>query len=119
MAIGCLGLATAVPVLFRVPVGRPSSTARLQIISPRPGEMFRGDPAIVPVDLRLEGGKITSVTSLHLVANQEHIHRYVDGKLESMTGLEAQITVGQGRHKLEAEFVAMDHGPFHPGSSCR
>jgi hypothetical protein len=114
VALGCLGTATAVPVIFHVSVGRPSTTAELHVLSPRAAEVFRGDPATIPVGLRLERGKITPVTSLHLLPNQGHIHLRLDGSLVSMTGLEAQIRAGPGQHTLQAEFVAMDHGPFHP-----
>ena len=47
-----------------------------------------------------------------------HIHLSLDGSLMSMTyGLVQQISlqgVAPGRHMLQAEFVAADHGPFSP-----
>jgi hypothetical protein len=30
------------------------------------------------------------------------------------TGLDAELTVEPGAHRLVAEFVAIDHGPFDP-----
>ena len=54
------------------------------------------------------------MTSLHLVPDTGHIHLYLDGHLESVTGVTARISVPPGRHTLEAEFVALDHLPFRP-----
>ena len=84
------------------------------MLSPRSGEVLHGDPAIVPVVLRLSGGRVVPLTSIHLVPNEGHIHLYLDGSLEAMTGLDASIAVQPGSHTLEAEFVAVDHGPFRP-----
>jgi hypothetical protein len=62
----------------------------------------------------LVGGTITPVTSFHLLPNKGHVHLYLDGSLESMTGLDARIRASPGQHTHRAEFVAMDHQPFHP-----
>ena len=116
VAAGCFVVATAIPFFIRPGPSfvRPSSTARLEILSPRPGEVFQGSPARVPVALRLTGGRIVPVTSSHLIPNAGHIHLSLDGTLVSMSGLEAQIVASPGRHVLQAEFVAVDHAPFHP-----
>jgi hypothetical protein len=117
VAFGCFVLATIFPILLgaRPSLGRPSTTAGLEILSPWPDEVFRGDPASVPVELRLDGGKVVPFTSLRLVPNEGHIHLYLDGSLVSMTtGLAARITAAPGHHELRAEFVAVDHGPFEP-----
>jgi hypothetical protein len=115
-AFGCFALATAFPLILRATptVTRPSTTAHLQVLSPRPGEVFHGDPASIPVRLELTGGRIVRATGLHLIANAGHIHLSVDGALVSMTGLLGKIAIPPGRHRLLAEFVAVDHGPFHP-----
>jgi len=61
------------------------------------------------------GGTITPVTSFHLLPNKGHVHLYLDGSLESMTGrLDTRIPAPPGTHTLRVEFVAMDHQPFHP-----
>jgi hypothetical protein len=94
---------------------RPSTTARLQILSPRPGEVFHGRPASVGVRLRLTGGHIVAVSSQHLIPNTGHVHLYLDGGLISMTfGTTITIPVDPGAHHLRAQFVAVDHGPFSP-----
>jgi hypothetical protein len=116
VAAGCLAVATAVPFLYHPgpSVNRPSSTARLQILLPRPGETLIGDPARVQVTLRLNGGRIVPLTSTTVVPNEGHIHVFFDDRLLSMTGLDAEIIAVPGEHTLRAEFVASDHGPFRP-----
>jgi hypothetical protein len=93
---------------------RPSATARVEILSPRPGELFRGDPASVTVQLRLVGGRVVA-TSAKVEPNVGHVHVYLDGKLVSMApGVLERLDVKPGTHELRAEFVAGDHGPFNP-----
>ena len=116
VATGCLGFATAVPFLYHPGPSfiRPASTARLEIVSPRPGQTLRGDPATVQVTLRLDGGRIVPLTSTAVVPNEGHIHVFLDDRLLSMAGLDAEIIALPGEHTLRAEFVASDHGPFRP-----
>ena len=115
-AFACFGMATVFPLIVHASptFTRPSTGARLAFVSPQQGEEIRGSPPIVRVELRLDGGKIVPVTSLHLVPNEGHIHLYLDGSLVSMTGLDAQISAAPGQHSLRAEFVAVDHRPFRP-----
>lgn len=114
-AVGCLGLATALPFIIGPgSLSRPTSTGQLAIVSPRPAQIFQGDPATVPVSLSLSDATIVPVTTIHVVPNQGHVHLYLDGSLVTMTGLEASLSVGPGTHTLRAEFVASDHGPFRP-----
>jgi len=117
VAAACLVAATMMPLLLHATaeIGRPSTTARLTIVSPRPRDVLHGNPAVVDVRLRLVGGQIVPLTSLHLVPNAGHIHLYLDGGLVSMTAtLRATIAARPGSHVLRAEFVAVDHGPFDP-----
>lgn len=117
VAFVSFGVATTIPFFLgaRPALGRPSTTARLEIVSPSSGEVIRGDPASVPVELRLEGGKIVPISSLRLVPNEGHVHVYLDGSLVSMTAsLDATIEASPGQHQLLAEFVAIDHAPFQP-----
>jgi hypothetical protein len=71
VAVGSFGVATAFPLLLGASpsLGRPATSARLEIVSPRSGETVRGDPASVHVELRLVGGTVVSMTSLRLVPN--------------------------------------------------
>jgi hypothetical protein len=116
VGVACLALGTAVPLIVHATPNpaRPSTTARLSFVTPSPGEHFEGNPASVRVYLDLHGGTIVPIRSLHLVPNEGHIHLYLDGRLVSMTGTETAIQVAPGSHTLVAEFVAVDHGPFHP-----
>jgi hypothetical protein len=115
-AVACLGVGTALPLILHasVTVTRPSTAARLQIVSPTQGEAFQGDPATIYVEVRLEGGRVVPISSLHLVPNEGHIHLSLDGSLVAMTGLQGQFSAPPGVHTLRAEFVAIDHGPFRP-----
>jgi hypothetical protein len=108
-------LAYAFPVMLGATAFRPRATARLEILSPTSGEVFRGNPADVPIDLQLLGGRIVSASSARVVANVGHIHLYIDGKLISMSPrLRDRVELGPGTHRVDAEFVAGDHGPFNP-----
>ena len=94
---------------------RPSSTAHLTILTPRLGETFQGDPARVPITLRLTGAHIVTFTSTDLRPDEGHIHLFIDGRLVSMTyGLTQKVWVAPGDHTLLAAFVAVDHAPFNP-----
>jgi hypothetical protein len=77
--------------------------------------VLRGDPAPVRVRLRLAGGRVVSGTSTHLVPDKGHIHLYLDGALVTMTyATWTTIYAYPASHRLEAQFVAVDHGPFSP-----
>lgn len=117
LAAASVVLAFVLPPIIRpIPAStRPSTTARLRIEQPTPGEVFLGNPATVDVRLRLTGGRIVPFTSRTLVPNEGHVHVYVDGALVSMTfALDDVLRVSPGRHRLMAEFVAVDHAPFRP-----
>jgi hypothetical protein len=95
---------------------RPRSTATLSIVRPSPGQVEHGNTMRVVLDLG--GGRITPLTTTRLTPSTGHIHVYVDGRLVSMTtttdGLVDISGLADGRHTLQAEFVAADHGPFEP-----
>jgi len=115
LTVACLLVASALPLFFGQSIVRPSSSARLSFISPRPDDTIQGSPAQVEVELRLDGGTIVPGSSLHLVPNEGHIHLYLDGTLVQMIGgSHASVTASPGTHTLRAEFVALDHGPFRP-----
>jgi hypothetical protein len=120
--VAALGLtafvaAFVVPPMLRPKIAkvRPATDARLAIVSPTHGQVFRGDPADVPVRLALTGGRIVPFTSSRLVPNEGHIHLLLDGQLISMSySADQTIPLSPGAYRLEAEFVAVDHGPFNP-----
>jgi len=117
LAGSALVLAVVLPPIIRPDASatRPSSSARLHFISPHPGESFRGEPASVTVRLELVGGRIVPFTSTRLQSDEGHIHLFLDGALVSMSlVLSRSLDVEPGRHLLQAEFVAADHGPFDP-----
>jgi hypothetical protein len=116
-AAASLVLAIVLPPIIspEISSARPSSSARVTIVSPRPGQEFRGDPAEVPVTLRLTGGRIVRFTSTKLVSNEGHIHLYLDGALILMSySLNGRVGILPGAHALRAEYVAVDHAPFNP-----
>jgi len=120
LAVVCVVLIFVLPpILNPAPASvRPRSTATIRILSPAPGETFHapgGNPVRIPVRLVLKGGEIVPFTSQHLTANQGHVHLFIDGRLVSMSySLNADVWVPPGAHRLVAEFVAVDHGPFDP-----
>jgi hypothetical protein len=117
LAVVLVALAFVLTPILRpnVASARPSTTARLAILSPAEGETFSGNPATVPVRLQLTGGRVVAFTSSRLVPDEGHVHLYLDGSLVSMSfALEQTLEVAPGSHVLRAEFVAVDHAPFSP-----
>jgi hypothetical protein len=93
---------------------RPSSPAKLTIMTPRNGQTVRqGRPE---VRLELIGGKIVSQTTNRIQGDEGHIHLLVDGMLVDMNyGLRQRLPqLPPGQHVLQVEFVAADHAPFDP-----
>lgn len=90
---------------------RPSTTARLAIVSPKAGDITKPN---LEVKLDLQGGQIVPASTTSLVNNAGHIHAYLDDKLVSMTyTLNQRLTaLTPGPHSFRAEFVAADHIPF-------
>jgi len=93
---------------------RPSSTAKLGIVTPKVGEAVHGSS--VDLRVRLRGAKLVPATTTHLVPDEGHLHVILDDTLISMTqGLEQTIPdVPPGQHRITVEFVASDHFPFDP-----
>ena len=103
------GSSSAKPV-----VQRPSTTAKVEIVSPTAGQVVTG--STLHVVLRLTGGTIVPTsTTTPLGSDQGHIHLIDNGQVISMAfGTEQDIPVTPGSHILQAEFVASDHLPFSP-----
>jgi hypothetical protein len=93
---------------------RPSTTAKLAILSPTNGQTIKGSS--VPLRVSLLGARIVPSTSTNIVPDQGHLHVYLDDAIVSMTfGLRQMISnVALGQHVLRVEFVASDHLPFDP-----
>jgi len=93
---------------------RPSSPARLIILSPTNGQVING--STVKIRVALTGAKIVPATTTHIVPTEGHIHVYVDNQI---AGMNFQLTdeigsVTPGMHVLRVEFVASDHLPWDP-----
>jgi hypothetical protein len=93
---------------------RPSSTAKLSIVSPTNGQVVPGDT--VEVTTRLQGARIVGATSTNLRPDEGHLHVLLDNSLVTMTAqLKTRLTdLRPGSHVLQVEFVANDHAPFNP-----
>jgi hypothetical protein len=98
------------------PSSRPSSTAKVEILSPTNGQTFQGSSVDVPIKLGLTGARIVPATTKDITPDTGHIHLYLDNQIVTMnfalTGDVPNVTSGQ--HILRAEFVASDHLPFDP-----
>jgi hypothetical protein len=93
---------------------RPASTATLSIVSPKNGQVVRGEAVDVRADL--EGARVVQTTSTTLRPDEGHLHVILDDSLVTMTAdLETHLAdLTPGRHLLQVEFVASDHAPFNP-----
>jgi hypothetical protein len=93
---------------------RPTSTAKLTILSPHNGQTIHSQTP--EVHLGLAGAKIVTQTSTHIRPDQGHVHLLVDGKLVAMNyGLNERLPkLTPGQHLVQVEFVAADHAPFDP-----
>jgi hypothetical protein len=122
VAVACGGLlvacskgsGTGMPLSTAVPSARPSSPARITLVSPKNGQTITG--SVVHVQVRLEGGRIVPATTTHITPTTGHIHVYLDNKIVAMNfRLSDDVSdVSPGMHVLRVEFVASDHLPFDP-----
>lgn len=92
---------------------RPSSPAKLTILTPRNGQTVKEGAEL---HLGLAGAKIVNRTTTRIQGDEGHIHLLVDGKLVNMNyGLRQRLPeLTPGQHVLQVEFVAADHAPFDP-----
>jgi hypothetical protein len=124
LAVAVLGLAacsggdgggTATPATTTASAApRPSSPAKLTIMTPRNGQTVRQDRPELRLDL--DGGRIVDQTTTRIQGDEGHIHLLVDGKLVNMNyGLRQRLPrLPPGQHVVQVEFVAADHVPFEP-----
>ena len=96
------------------PDPRPASTAKITIVEPKQGELIEGNSVTVRV-------KVTDACILEEAQNSVrpdtgHVHIAVDGMTVTLlAGTEYTVTdLTPGRHTIEVEFSAADHGPFNP-----
>jgi hypothetical protein len=92
---------------------RPSSPAKLTLLTPHNGQTVKEDSEL---RLGLDGAKIVNQTTTRIQGDEGHIHLLVDGKLVNMNyGLRQRLPeLTPGQHVLQVEFVAADHAPFDP-----
>lgn len=95
---------------------RIASSASVAITAPAAGASVARPLLIVAFDLT--GATLTEDESTNLRPDRGHLHVVVDGEvLPGSFALRGQVDIDRfsvGRHLLEVEFVATDHGPFAP-----
>jgi hypothetical protein len=92
---------------------RPSSPAKIEILSPKNGDVVHGTS--LHLKLALQNAKVVPASTTDIRPDQGHVHVLLDSQVVSMTyGLQQTIPVTPGSHLLEVEFVASDHAPFSP-----
>ena len=110
---GSVPAPTDAPYASYVPSGRPSTPAKVSIVSPAPNEVVHGTSVHVVVSLI--GATIVDDTNEDIRPDQGHVHLYIDNTLVYMQySLTKDIPVTPGTYVLKAEFVANDHAPFNP-----
>lgn len=116
IAIAVMTLVTAVACGGDEPEqARPSSPVKVSIVEPKTGSVITGDT--LRVKIGLEGGEVVKEVSRDLTPTTEgHLHVSIDGAILSQTyGLTQSLdSPDPGKHLLQVEFVAKDHGPFNP-----
>lgn len=103
---------------LRTPIAkvRPASTATLAILEPASGATIPRPVLELAVEMR--GGRIVERTSRTLRPDEGHLHVSIDGNVVAgSVPARSRIDIGRatpGRHLLQVEYVALDHGPFSP-----
>jgi hypothetical protein len=93
---------------------RPSSPAKLAIVSPRNGATVPAAGA--PLQVSLGEARIVNIASRNIKPDEGHIHVLVDERLVTMNyQLKGKLPkLDAGTHVVKVEFVAADHLPFDP-----
>lgn len=95
------------------PSARPSTDARLEIVTPAPNQVV---PPTFELRFNLVGATVIAEEKAGsaLRGDEGHIHVNLDGQLISMTyGTSQELKdLPPGPHHIQAEFVAADHAPF-------
>ena len=114
LGVLCAACSSASGASGSAPTARPSSPAKVQILTPTNGEVIHGP--VVEVRLRLQNATIVAATTSSITPDEGHLHLYLDDQIESMNfSTSAKLSaVRPGLHVLRVEFVASDHLPFDP-----
>jgi hypothetical protein len=114
LAVLAGGCSTGTDVGSSTPDVRPSSPAKVAILSPTNGQVVHGSN--VKIRVRLTGAVIVPATTTDIVPTKGHLHVYLDDQIVSMNfKLTGDIGgLKPGLHVLRVEFVASDHRPFDP-----
>ena len=92
---------------------RPTTNAKLIIISPTPNQVTGPD---LTVQFQVTGGTVLPPAQARgpIRGDQGHIHVSIDGRLVVMAyATQAQLSgLTPGPHALQASWVATDHLPF-------
>ena len=112
--VSCGGGGAAPSSPAAAPSARPSTPAKISILSPKNGQVFHS--STIPLKLSLKGAKIVQPTTTNISPTKGHVHVSLDGQIVSMSfNLHEPITkVAPGTHLLRVEFVASDHLPWDP-----
>jgi hypothetical protein len=115
---GSDGSSTTTPTTPGAPTStlgaRPSSPAKIEILSPKNGDVVHGTS--LRLKLALQNAKVVPATTTDIRPDQGHVHVLLDSKVVTMTfGLQQTLhDLTPSSHLLEVEFVASDHAPFNP-----
>jgi hypothetical protein len=114
LVVLCAACSSATSASGSLPSPRPSSPAKVQIVTPTVGDVIHG--SVVDVRVRLENARIVAVTTTDITPDQGHLHLFLDDQLEGMnfSTIATLTAVQPGLHVLRVEFVASDHLPFDP-----
>jgi hypothetical protein len=116
VAVVASGCSTGTDAVGRTPTPdvRPSSPAKVAILSPTNGQVVHGSS--VKIRVGLTGAKIVPATTTDIVPTKGHLHVYLDDQIVAMNfKLTGEIGgLKPGLHVLRVEFVASDHLPFDP-----
>ncbi|MGH7255043.1 MAG: hypothetical protein ACREI3_04630, partial [Nitrospirales bacterium] len=93
------------------PPERPSTSARIQILSPTPNQTTGPD---VAVQVNLIGAREVQPVTGKVKPDEGHIHVALDGVVVAMAYGDTQQLKGlaPGPHSVQVDFVAIDHVPF-------
>jgi hypothetical protein len=114
--LALVGSVVVPALVWPTPSGpRPTSSATISFAEPSPEQIVTG--SMLDVRVRVENGRIVP-TAGDVTPDTGHLHLFLDGALLSMASeREQEIDIADlppGVHRLQAEFVAVDHAPFDP-----